>query len=142
MKKIFLDGPISPAFIADSLAKHAARKSIGAHSMFIGQVRADLVAGKEVAAIEYSSYEDMALAQMHRIREEIFEKYELTCLHVYHSLGMVKAGEICLFVFTSSARRRAAIDACGELVERIKNELPVWGKEITEDESYQWKTNR
>ena len=78
---------------------------------------------------------------MHEIRESIFEKYELTCLHVYHSLGMVKAGEISLFVFTSSAHRKAAIDACEELVERIKKELPVWGKEIFEDSSYQWKQN-
>ena len=57
-------------------------------------------------------------------------------MHVYHSLGVVKAGEISLFVFTSSAHRRAAIDACNEVVERIKNELPVWGKEIFEDETY------
>ena len=83
----------------------------------------------------------MALEKMHEIREAIFEKYELTCMHVYHSLGKVKAGEISLFVFTSSAHRRAAIDACNEIVERIKKELPVWGKEIFEDETYQWKVN-
>ena len=63
-------------------------------------------------------------------------------MHVYHSLGKVAAGEICLFVFTSSAHRKAAIDACNETVERIKAELPVWGKEIFLDESIQWKTNK
>jgi molybdopterin synthase catalytic subunit len=60
---------------------------------------------------------------------------------VHHSLGVVKAGEISLFVFTSSVHRRAAIDACNEVVERIKHELPVWGKEIFKDETYQWKVN-
>jgi molybdopterin synthase catalytic subunit len=54
---------------------------------------------------------------------------------------VVKAGEISLFVFTSSVHRRAAIDACNEVVERIKHELPVWGKEIFKDETYQWKVN-
>jgi molybdopterin synthase catalytic subunit len=55
-------------------------------------------------------------------------------------LGKVEAGEISLFVFTSSAHRKAAIDACNETVERIKAELPVWGKELFEDETYQWKS--
>ena len=83
----------------------------------------------------------MALGKMSEIREAIFEKYPLTCMHVYHSLGAIKAGEICLFVFTSSAHRKAAIDACSECVERIKAELPVWGKEIFGGEGYQWKVN-
>jgi molybdopterin synthase catalytic subunit len=63
-------------------------------------------------------------------------------MHIYHSLGLVKAGEICLFVFTSSKHRKAAIEACNELVERIKAELPIWGKEIFEDNSSQWKENK
>jgi len=79
---------------------------------------------------------------MHEIREAIFEKYSLTCMHVYHSLGSVKAGEISLFVFTSSVHRKAAIEACEETVERIKKELPVWGKEVFEDASYQWKESQ
>jgi molybdopterin synthase catalytic subunit len=62
-------------------------------------------------------------------------------MHIYHSLGKVNAGEICLFVFTSSAHRKAAIDACEEVVERIKKELPIWGRELFEDDTYQWKEN-
>jgi len=62
-------------------------------------------------------------------------------MHVHHSLGEVKTGEICLFVFASSPHRKAAIDACEEAVERIKKELPIWGREILEDESHQWKQN-
>jgi molybdopterin synthase catalytic subunit len=140
-KNIFIQGAISPAFIADSIQKHSTKTNIGAHSIFLGQVRKDLVDGKPVEAIEYSSYEEMALEQMHKIRETIFQKYELTCMHVYHSIGIVKAGEISLFVFTSSIHRVAAIDACEEIVERIKKELPVWGKELFGDASYQWKQN-
>jgi molybdopterin synthase catalytic subunit len=62
-------------------------------------------------------------------------------MHVYHSLGVVHAGEICLFVFTSSKHRKIAFDACEETVERIKKELPVWGKEIFAGGDYQWKEN-
>ena len=142
IKNIFTVGPIDPAFIADSIAKHATKTSIGGHSIFLGQVRADMIDGKQVEAIEYTSHEEMALQQMTVIREAIFAKYPLTCMHVYHSLGAIRTGEICLFVFTSSAHRKAAIDACNECVERIKAELPVWGKEIFQGEGYQWKVNQ
>ncbi len=142
IKNIFQEGPIAPQFIADSIAKHATKTNIGGHNIFLGQVRADETDGNKVAAIEYTSHVEMALEKMHEIRESIFAKYPLTCMHIHHSLGVVKAGEICLFVFTSSAHRKAAIDACMECVERIKAELPIWGKELFEGEGYQWKENK
>jgi molybdopterin synthase catalytic subunit len=141
-KDIFIEGAVPPAMIADSIAKHQTKTEIGAHSIFLGQVRKDVIDGQHVAAIEYTTYKEMALEKMHEIREEIFAKYPLTCMHIYHSLGTVKAGEISLFVFTSSAHRKEAIDACQEVVNRIKAELPVWGKEIFENETYQWKQNK
>ncbi|MBC9798421.1 molybdenum cofactor biosynthesis protein MoaE [Sinomicrobium weinanense] len=140
-KNIFRQGAIPASFIGESIQKHSSKTEIGAHSIFLGQVRADEVDGKKVEAIEYTTYEEMALQKMHEIRESVFEKYPITCMHVYHSLGTVPTGEICLFVFTSSGHRRAATDACNELVEWIKAELPIWGKELLEGESYQWKVN-
>jgi len=140
-KNIFVQGPVTSSFIADSIQKHSSKTDIGGHSIFLGQVRADKIGGREVVFIEYTAYEEMAREKMDVIREEIFAKYHLTCMHVYHSLGRVAAGEISLFVFTSSAHRKAAIDACEETVERIKAELPVWGKELFADETYQWKEN-
>jgi molybdopterin synthase catalytic subunit len=140
-KSIFVEGQISPSFIADSIAKHSSKKNIGAHDIFLGQVRNDLIDDKEVVGIEYTSHQEMADASMLEIRENAFEKFDLTCLHVYHSLGEVKAGEICLFVFVSSKHRQAAFDACQYLVEKIKFELPIFGKELFEDSSSQWKIN-
>ena len=141
IKNIFTEGAISPLFISESIAKHASKKDIGAHSIFLGQIREDVIDGNTVKAIEYTAYEDMALEKMHEIREEIFSKYDLTCLHVHHSLGVVNAGEICLFVFASSKHRKMAMQACDEIVERVKAELQIWGKEIFNDESHQWKVN-
>ena len=142
VKNIFTPGAIAPSFISDSISKHSSKKEIGAHSIFLGQIRSDVVDHKIVSAIEYTAFEDLALQKMHEIREELFLKYDLTCMHVHHSLGTIAAGEICLFVFTSSAHRKAAMQACDELVERIKAELPIWGKEILTDNSHQWKENK
>lgn len=142
LQNIFIKGPISAAFIGNSIQRHASKKNIGAHSIFLGQVRADEIDGQTVAAIDYTTYEQMALEKMHEIREDIFAKYPLTCLHVNHSLEKVKAGEISLFVFASSPHRKAAIEACNEIVEIIKKELPVWGREIFENETFHWKENK
>lgn len=138
---VFINGPISPEFIANSIAKHSTKTSIGAHDIFLGQVRNDVIAGKTVEAIDYSSYEEMAEEKLFGIRETAFSMFDLTCMHVYHSLGKVKAGEICLFVFVSSKHRNAAFEACRWITEEIKANVPIWGKEIFRDETYVWKEN-
>lgn len=140
-KNIFSKGAIPTIFIAESIQKHSTQTAIGGHNIFLGQVRADQTENGKVRAIDFTAFEEMALEKMHLIREDIFAKYPLTCMHVHHSLGEVAAGEICLFVFTSSAHRKAAIAACEETVERLKAELPIWGREIMEDDSHQWKVN-
>lgn len=140
-KTVFINGPISPEFISNSIAKHSTKQNIGAHSIFLGQVRNDIIEDKEVEAIEYSAYIEMADEVFHKIRETAFTMYNLTCMHIYHSLGMVKSGEISLFVFTSSKHRKDAIEACSYIVERIKKEAPVWGKEIFQNQDYKWKSN-
>ena len=141
LKNVFIQGAISPTFIADSIAKHQTKTQIGAHDIFLGQVRADIIDNREVVAIEYSAYEEMANKQFHVIREAAFAQFELSCLHIYHSIGVVKAGEICLFVFASSPHRKVVFEALQIVVEEIKSKVPVFGKEIFEDDSYQWKVN-
>ena len=141
VKNVFREGAITPEFIANSIAKHQVKTQIGAHDIFLGQVRADEIEGKAVKAIEYTAYKDMANKKFHEIREAAFEKFELSCMHIYHSLGIVKAGEICLFVFVSSPHRKEVFDALHYIVEEIKSQAPVFGKELFEDDSYQWKVN-
>jgi molybdopterin synthase catalytic subunit len=105
-------------------------------------VRADIIDDKTVSAIEYTAYEDMANAKFHDIREAAFSKFNLTCMHIYHSLGKVSTGEICLFVFVSSPRRKEVFKAIEFIVEEIKAKIPVFGKEIFEDKTHQWKVNK
>ena len=140
-KTSFIQGAIAADFIANSIAKHQSKTTIGAHNIFLGQVRADEIDGKTVVAIEYSAYEEMAEKNFHEIREAAFAKYDLSCLHIYHSLGIVKTGEICLFVFVSAPRRKVVFSAIEFLVEEIKEKAAIFGKEIVEDETYTWKKN-
>jgi molybdopterin synthase catalytic subunit len=140
-KTVFIEGAISSEFIAQSIAKHQSKHTIGAHNIFLGQVRADEIDGNIVAAIEYSAYEEMANEAMNIIREKAFAQFDLVCMHIYHSLGEVKAGEICLFVFVSATRRKQVYEATETIVNWIKTEVPIFGKEIFENETYTWKKN-
>lgn len=141
MKKVFIEGPITPEFIASSIAKHQSKYSIGAHNIFLGQVRADEKDGNTVKAIEFTAYEEMANEKLHEIREWAFEKFTLTCMHIYHSLGKVNVGEVCFFVFVSAPHRREVYTATEQIVNRIKSEVPIFGKEIFENGSFVWKEN-
>ena len=141
LKKSFVQGHIAAEFIGNSITKHQTKTSIGAHNIFLGQVRADEIDGKTVAAIEYSAYEEMAEQSFYEIREAAFAKYDLSCLHIYHSLGLVKAGEICLFVFVSAPRRKVVYQALEYLVEEIKEKVAIFGKELFEDDTFIWKKN-
>ncbi|MBZ0204983.1 MAG: molybdenum cofactor biosynthesis protein MoaE [Flavobacteriales bacterium] len=141
-RNIFVQGAITPERIATSIAHHQDKTGIGAHDIFLGQVRADTIGTSTVAAIEYSAHEEMANAVMAGIREEAFSRFDLTCMHVYHSLGAVPAGGLCLFVFVSSPHRQAAFDACRYMVEQIKERLPIFGKELFAEGGHQWKENQ
>ena len=142
MKNVFIKGAISSGFIQNSIAKHQSKTDIGAHNIFLGQVRADMIDDKKVAAIEYTCYQEMANKKFHEIREATFEQFNLTCMHIYHSIGVVDTGDICLFVFVSSPRRKEVFRALEYVVEEIKSKAPVFGKEIFEDKSHQWKVNK
>lgn len=140
-KTVFIQGAISAEFIGNSIAKHQSKHTIGAHNIFLGQVRADEIEGRIVSAIEYSAYEEMADEAMLAIREKAFAQFDLICMHIYHSIGEVKAGEICLFVFVSAKRRKQVYEATEAIVNWIKTEVPIFGKELFEDTTFQWKKN-
>ncbi len=141
IKSVFVDGAITSDFISKKIAAHQHKTEIGAHSIFLGQVREDTIENKKVVAIEYTAYEEMANKIFHDIKESVFLNYEITCMHIYHSLNRVNCGEICFFVFVSAPRRKVVFEAIEFTVETIKKQTPVFGKEILEDDSFSWKEN-
>lgn len=136
-----MQGPITPAFIADSIAKHSSKTDIGAHAIFLGQIRKDVKDDRVVKDIEYTAHNVMAEQAFETIRESAFEKFEMVCMHIYHSLGTVKVGENSLFVFVSCKHRAESFKALEYIVEEIKANVPIWKKENYEDETYTWVGN-
>lgn len=138
----FVQGPISPQDITEEIQHYNSKKRTGAYSLFLGQVRNDLINGKEVRAIEYSTYKKMVIKKFDTLSTGLFKAYEINGLRVLHSLDMVPCGGISLMVLATAGHRSAAMDACRVAVDLIKSELPIWGKELFEDGEHVWKSNK
>jgi molybdopterin synthase catalytic subunit len=135
-----MKGPITQKVISCFLEKLGEKTDSGGHSVFLGQVRTDEINGKKVKAIEYSAYEEMVVVEADKIKATILSEFEdAKSIDIVHSTGIVKAGEISLFVLVSAGHRHQAINACNKTVELIKEKLPVWKKEIFDDGSHKWK---
>ena len=137
-----LKGPITQIAIIHLIEKILEKTDSGGHSVFLGQVRADEINGKKVRAIEYSAYEGMVTVEADKIKETVLSEFgDAKSIDIVHSTGIVKAGEISLIVFVSAGHRHQAMQACSKTVELIKEKLPVWKKEIFDDDSHEWKQN-
>ena len=139
---IFIHGALPADLLTGFIGQYKTEITAGAYSCFMGQVRADKVADQEVKSIEFTAYTEMADIKMREIKEQMLTRYEISGLEVRHSLGNVEVGEICLFVLTVGGHRKSVIESCNHLVERVKSELPIWGKEMFAEEGYKWKINK
>jgi len=133
-------GPISQKIISEIILRIGRHKNAGGNMVFLGQVRADENRGKRVKAIEYSAYREMVNAEAENIKRKIYSEFgDVISIVIVHSTGVVSAGEISLLVLVCSGHRQQAVQACSKTVEMIKSNLPVWKKEIYEDDSHTWK---
>lgn len=138
---VFQEGPIPHEMVVAETTRAATNQHIGAFNIFLGQVRNDEIGGKSVCAIDYTAYREMAEEALTKLCAEIFSSYQLQQLVLYHSLGLVGAGQASLLVLTAATHRKEAIESCKVLIDRLKAEIPIWGKELFEDQSFFWKKN-
>jgi molybdopterin synthase catalytic subunit len=137
-----IEGPVTSEIITLVIESTGRRNDTGGHSIFLGQVRADEINGKCVTAIEYSAYASMVKAEADKIKEIILSEFsDAKIVEIVHSTGIVKAGEVSLLVMVSAGHRHHATEACSKTVELVKERLPVWKKEIFDDDSHSWKEN-
>ena len=143
MHKFLSEGSLTTEQLSRLMSLMKDRSDTGGHSLFIGQVRADIVNNKSVTAIEYSAYESMVNDEAESIIAQIRTEFsDVKTVEILHSTGIVKAGEVSLAVMVSAGHRHQAIQACSKTVELIKERLPVWKKELLEDNSHIWRENR
>ena len=136
----FIEGPVPNSLLISLKKEHCKKKASGGHSIFLGQIRNDKISGKEVTAIEYSAYPEMAEKKFMEIVKSIYRDFEdVHSVEIIHSLGKIPAGEISLLVFVSAGHRKQAFQAVEKIVDLIKENVPIWKKEFFKDDTRRWK---
>lgn len=117
--------PIYPEQVIASLK----REVHGAVVTFMGTVRR-FTGDRRVQFLDYEAYPEMAEQKLRQIAREVIEKYQVEDVSIVHRTGRLAVGETSLIVALASPHRREGFDACLHAVERIKEVVPVWKKEI------------
>ncbi len=99
---------------------------------FLGTTRNE-TDGRRVLYLEYEAYEDMADKMLARIAQEISERWGITDVSIAHRFGRLEIGEVSLVVAVASPHRSEAFAACQYVVDRIKQDVPIWKKEVFEN---------
>jgi molybdopterin synthase catalytic subunit/molybdopterin converting factor small subunit len=105
--------------------------SAGAIATFIGTTR-DHSRGRTVTHLEYDAYPEMAEAEMAKIAAAVRERHAVTHVAMSHRTGHVPIGEASVMIAVSAPHRAAALEACREAIDTLKQTVPVWKKEVFE----------
>jgi molybdopterin synthase catalytic subunit len=88
--------------------------------------------GKEVKYLEYEAYKEMALREFCKIVEEIKEKWNVKKIAIIHRTGKIKLGEASVIIAVSAPHRDEAFQASRYIIEKLKQTVPIWKKEVWE----------
>jgi molybdopterin synthase catalytic subunit len=116
-------------------ALRAGSMRMGGIATFIGCARdfsaSDFLQEREVSKLSFDAYPSMALAEMNKLRDEAIEKFDLLDARIVHRVGVIGAGEQIVLIATGAEHRAPALQACNWLIDKLKQRVPIWKKEIT-----------
>jgi molybdopterin synthase catalytic subunit len=122
--------PLDPQPLLDAVRRDEA----GAIALFYGVVRNENL-GRAVQHLEYDAYPEMAEKKLREVADEVLARFAVTAVGAMHRTGRLEIGETSLLVAVSAAHRGDAFEACHYAVDRIKQIVPVWKKEVWADGS-------
>ena len=128
---------VEEAIDVGALVAHAQRPDCGAISTFVGTTRVDESEDASVEHLEYEAYRPMADRKLEEIGAEILERYDARHVSIVHRLGRVEPGEASVAIVVASPRRGPAFEASRYAIERIKEIVPIWKREVWSD-GYVW----
>jgi molybdopterin synthase catalytic subunit len=115
----------------EAAVAEVADERAGAVATFTGTVRRQS-RGREVELLEYEAYTEMAEETMTRIARELEQQYELCAVAIHHRVGMLGIGEASVVIAVSAPHRQDALAACKDAIDRLKETVPLWKKEVYE----------
>ena len=120
-----------------AMIEGAGRPDCGAICAFVGTTRVDEVGGNSVEYLEYEAYRPMADRKLEEIGAEIEGRWDVGHVAIVHRIGRVDPGEASVAIVVASPRRGPAFEASRYAIERIKEVVPIWKREVWSD-GYVW----
>ncbi len=117
-----------PLDVAAAVAE-VADADAGGIATFVGTVRRRS-RGRDVLHLDYEAYEEMAEEMLERLAATLIARHGLCAVAVHHRLGRVEIGEPSVVVAVSAPHRSAALAACREAIDTLKETIPLWKKEV------------
>jgi MoaE-MoaD fusion protein len=115
----------------EAVVAEVADEYAGGIATFTGTVRRQS-RGREVTYLEYEAYAEMAEDVMAQLAAELLERHELCAVAIHHRVGRVEIGEPSVVIAISAPHRQAALAACKEAIDTLKETVPLWKKEVYE----------
>jgi molybdopterin synthase catalytic subunit len=115
----------------EAAAGEAADERAGAVATFTGTVRRQS-RGREVTRLEYEAYVEMAEDVMAEIARDLEARYDLCSVAIHHRVGRLEVGEASVVIAVSAPHRQDALAACKDAIDRLKETVPLWKKEVYE----------
>ena len=112
-----------------AVVAEAEHEEAGAVAAFVGTVRRRS-RGRDVLHLEYEAFEEMAEPMLHRLAAELIAKHGLCAVAIHHRVGRVEIGEASVAIAVSAPHRAAALAACHEAIDTLKETIPLWKKEV------------
>ena len=120
-----------PLFL-EPLVQAVRQSSSGAIATFLGVVR-EQTRGRHVLYLEYEAYREMAIPKMREIADEIRQKWQVDEIAMAHRIGHLEIGEASVAIAVSAPHRHQALAACAYAIDRLKETVPIWKKEVWTD---------
>jgi molybdopterin synthase catalytic subunit len=114
------------------VATDVAGDADGALAVFVGRVR-NHSDGHAVSGIDYEAYAEMAESQMRRIAEALMERDGVSAVAITHRVGRLQIGDVSVVVAVSGPHRAAALAACSDAIDMVKQSVPIWKREHRDD---------
>jgi molybdopterin converting factor subunit 1 len=119
------------ALSLDAVVADVRTDKAGAIATFVGTTRSES-RGRTVHHLEYEAYEGMAEQVMAQIAGALKERYDLCGVAIHHRTGRVEIGEPSVVIAVSAPHRQDALAACKDAIDTLKEQVPLWKKEIYE----------
>ena len=115
----------------EAVAAEVADERAGAVATFAGTVRRQS-RGREVTHLEYEAYAEMAEDVMARLAGDLEARHDLCSIAIRHRVGRLEVGEASVVIAISAPHRQDALAACKDAIDRLKETVPLWKKEVYE----------